>query len=115
MIAINYMRGPNIEGRATDARDPTCPCRPCWTPDDYGGRDDNGNWHTSMECHGPDGFGCPSPIPDAVHVFVIGKHTPIPPGSTFACHRCGQIFPASTIEMRKKIILPEEELGERES
>jgi len=98
MIAINYMHGPNIEGRATDARDPMCPCRSCWNPKDHGGRDDDGNWHTSMECHGLEGLGCPSIIPEPVHVFVIGKHTKLGPTDMVKCHRCGQLFQSSCVQ-----------------
>jgi len=64
-------------GRPCDASDAACPCRPCYSPHDYGWYDNRGIKHPDMRCNTRERVGCPMPKPEPEHVGRVH------------CKRCG--------------------------
>ena len=81
MLVRDKTLGPrDYKGRFTDARDSSCPCRPCFNAHDCGRLNTMGQWTRDMQCATRYNGGCPNPAPTPEHVFVKRG---------WACKRCG--------------------------
>lgn len=74
------------KGRPTLAVDTSCPCRECYNPHDCGYRAQDGKWIEQMQCVTNYNKGCPSKLPDPIHIV---KNLNLVIKGVRKCFRCG--------------------------
>ncbi len=69
------------KGRWTDARDESCPCRPCYNAHNCARSSATYLSNPVMRCATRENDGCPTPMPSSAHLYT-------PRGRV--CQRCGE-------------------------